>query len=248
MKRIITVIALGITFCNLAGQADQHQVNIESRFMTVNNDFMHELGIDFHAGLNLAHFTNTPKENRVPKPGIDVGVSVEAEPLGGFFIAPGISFTQDGEKYKTEDLITALTRNNIEVNILANPRIIVGDGISVGIAVQPAVYYNINQVGLRITEGEKEKNKIELGDNVNRTGALIRTGITTTIRTDVGDITIGGLYEAGLTKIYKEDDPGRKPSVFSISLIAKLFTRIENARNREELLIFLRPKIIETAE
>lgn len=249
MRKIISSLILSVAFLSIYSQSPTPQVNIEARFMEVNDNFMKELGINFQLGLNLAHQTNTSKDDRVPKPGVNIGVAVEAEPLGGLFVAPGISFFQNGNKYRGDDFTDATTRNNLELKLLVNPRIIVSDGpVSVGIVVEPAISYTLGEVNKTKINGEKDKTKVDFGDNDHRVEGIIRTGVSGTLRTDIGDLTISALYSFGLTNIHKGADPPIKNQVFSLNVIGKLFTNRENAKNRKELLIFITPKIIDSED
>ena len=247
MKRLFHFVAMFMAYCMVSGQAGSPQVIIEARFMEVNKNFMQELGVNFGASIDFAHMTNSPTENRVPKTGFNVGAGVEAEPLNGLHTGIGISIFQDGEKYKIDDVLNSLTRNNIEINLLVNPRIIIADSpIELGLVVQPAVAYTLNQVSRYESGGDKNKEKVEFEDNDRRVGASVKTGVSATLRTDIGDLSINGLCRFGLTNINKELDPPQKPLLFEIALIGKLFFKKDNAAKRDNLLIFLSPKIIKS--
>jgi len=248
MRNICITSILVLSFFALFSQPPAQQVVIEARFLEVNENWTRELGINFQAGLNLAHVTDTPKDHRTAKPGINLGVSVEAEPWGGIIIAPGMEFFQNGQKYKSDQDTWTTTMNNIGINLTINPRIVIGDSpVSIGLVVEPSVSYAVGGTNVQKSDGEKTKEKIEFGDNDRRFQVQTRTGISTTIRTDKGDVTISGLYSFGHTSIYKEGDP-YKNGVFSLNLFAKLFTRKENARNRNNLVILVKPTIIDPEE
>jgi type II secretory pathway component GspD/PulD (secretin) len=221
-------------------------VAIKAHFMEVNTDFMKELGIKFQAGMTLAHLTNTPKENRIPEPGFQVGASVEAEPLEGLYIAPGLSFFQDGQRYKNGDFLNSGTRNNIGLQLSVIPHITPTDGVELGIVVEPSFSYLMSEIQRYKDPMVNDRVKIELTDNVNRFAVQARTGVSATVHTDRGDLAIAGLYSFGLTNVEKDTDI--KSQFFSLSVIAKLFFRKEVAEERPNLIIFVKPELIQDKE
>lgn len=235
MKHGIACLLLLIASGAIA-QPDPSQITIETKFLTVENSFLADIGTSFST------FTNTTSSGAVVTPAVRAGVMTRRNNVG-FSILAGLG--QFGNVFRDLNLFTKTTITSI----LAEPKVTVY--LPIG-AVQPFISAgaraNVNVQQTFVTEFMGNRNKssgpLSNQDNVLLLGPTVSVG--TVIRTSRGDISIGASAIPGLTPLNKNGPPNVRPCLGELTMTAHLFRR--NQAQERERIIFVRPRIMDYNE
>lgn len=219
------------------GTAQVSQVQVQTKFLQVNERWTKEIGITFGAGLSIGRIGSQDQFGT----GIHAGIGVEIEPLNNLFISPMIqSFpfpSRNGDwNYRI---------NNVG---LSAPVVVAQDNhqVNLGIGVAPIITFALNEI--LTFNGDRQKH--ELGDNVNKLKAGVQLLPQVRLRTTSVDITIQGgatVMIGGLFKSHSGQSTNSVPMLGHIALIGKLFTNRKHQQSRTELIIFVTPQLADPA-
>jgi type II secretory pathway component HofQ len=87
-----------------------------------------------------------------------------------------------------------------------------------------------------------------LNDRDNKLFGGVIGGAGVTVRTDVVDITVQAQVSVGLTKLDKEATERQTPILAEIPLIIRFFRPKERQKDRDNLIILIKPTIVKEAE
>ncbi|MCP4121217.1 MAG: hypothetical protein GY751_05650 [Bacteroidetes bacterium] len=220
------------------------QVIIESRIVQARDNFERELGIEWGFGPVVSHMTGERGNGSAVGLTAFAGMDVLLNPRLSAFTH--VKFTQFGDKSKFGNSSYVYkvgafgVDGGIKLHLIPTPSSVVDPFIIVGADVAVNAFgrqkYKINDV--------KETEFFKLNNNDNRVFAGIRGGAGVTIRTDVVDLTAQFVVIGGLIPLVKEQSDRSVPLLFEIPVIGRLFRSKEKQRNRDEVIIFITPRII----
>jgi len=141
------------------------------------------------------------------------------------------SVTEYGNSER-EKITATTTPQSVSVGLVMSITPQVGRDGAIILAVRPTI---------SSISGFKDDPNPSLGSIPNRVPQIRTREMESVLRLADGEIAVlGGLMEDKL-----DTDTGRVPLIGSIPLLGELFTRRENSTRRTELVIFLRPRLIQ---
>ena len=255
--------------------APQPQVEIEARIVRTTKDFARELGIQWGFGGTAApELGNTtplafPNSIRaggaagaINQQGADFARVTLGAVNGAFTIDAALSALETDGKVQVLLKPRVVTQNNIKATITRGEEIPYttltaapagGDGFSIiqqvpqvtfkTAALTLAVLPRISASGTVILEVDVDngsRGTVQPNGNVSVNTQRVQT---TVLVADQGTTVIGGIYETLETKT--ED---RTPGLSRVPFIGNLFKRQQQSSNEGELLVFITPRILKSAE
>jgi type IV pilus assembly protein PilQ len=275
---IITDLQAGIdrsTALLLDLDAPQPQVEIEARIVRTTKDFAKELGIQWGFGAAAAPelgnttpfaFPNTVRAGgsagSVNQTGADFGKISLGALNGAFGIDASLSALETEGKVQVLLKPRVVTQNNIKATITRGEEIPYttltavpsgGDGFSI-IQQVPQVSFKIaaltlavlprisasGTVILEVDVDNGSRGTIQANGNISVNTQRVQT---TVLVKDQGTTVIGGIYETLETRIQD-----RTPGLSRVPFIGNFFKRNQNTSNEGELLVFITPRILKSAE
>lgn len=241
------------------------QVSIESRIVTVDKDFSHDLGI--HWDISKANTGDTnPLQNATPLlPFVDrLNLDLAALPMGATPASVGIALARLGEGILLDLELSALESES-RGEVIASPRLITANQqaatIESGTEIPyqeatasgaTAVSFKKAVLSLSVTPQITPDNKIMMMLKINQDRpGVVTNGVpainTKQIQTNVlvnngQTIVLGGIYQQD-----KKNVLSRVPFLGDLPLVGSLFRSTKVSMRNEELLIFITPKIITNA-
>jgi len=241
------------------------QVSIESRIVTVDKDFSHDLGI--HWDISKANTGDTnPLQNATPLlPFVDrLNLDLAALPMGATPASVGIALARLGEGILLDLELSALESES-RGEVIASPRLITANQqaatIESGTEIPyqeatasgaTAVSFKKAVLSLSVTPQITPDNKIMMMLKINQDRpGVVTNGVpainTKQIQTNVlvnngQTIVLGGIYQQD-----KKNVLSRVPFLGDLPLVGSLFRSTKVSVRNEELLIFITPKIITNA-
>jgi len=250
------VCSLFLIFCLfplsvLASDPPTPQVNIESKFVEVRNDFEKEIGFEWGMGPVVSHMTGGTGSGNVVGLTAFAGVDALIHPLISVF--GHAKFTQFGEKVESPywqskfKIGSFVVDGGVKIHLTPTPSRVVDPFVIVG------VDFGVNAFGHQTYKnGDQKDGEFLKLDKIpefdNRVFAGIRGGAGVTIRTDVMDLTAQVVVIGGLTKGIKEDTERSVPLLFEIPIIGRLFFDRNKQKDRPQLIHFITPHIIDGEE
>jgi len=254
--------------------APQPQVEIEARIVRTTKDFAKELGIQWgfngKAAPELSNttplaFPNTIRSNGTAG-GIDTAKDFAKISLGAlngaFGIDAALSALETDGKVQVLLKPRVVTQNNIKATITRGEEIPYttltaapsgGDGVQIiqqvpqvsfkTAALTLAVLPRISATGTVILEIDVDngsRGTVQANGNISVNTQRVQT---TVLVKDQGTTVIGGIYETLETR--QQD---RTPGLSKVPFIGNLFKRSSSASNEGELLVFITPRILKSAE
>ncbi len=255
--------------------APQPQVEIEARIVRTTKDFARELGIQWGFGATAApELGNTtpfafPNSIRaggsagtVNQQGADFGRIALGSLNGAFGIDASLSALESDGKVQVLLKPRVVTQNNIKATITRGEEIPYttltatpggGDGFQI-IQQVPQVSFKIAALTLAVLPRISASGTVILEvdvDNGSRGTVQANGNIsvntqrvqTTVLVKDQGTTVIGGIYETLETR-----GQDRTPGLSRVPFIGNLFKRNQQTSNEGELLVFITPRILKSAE
>ena len=255
--------------------APQPQVEIEARIVRTTKDFAKELGIQWGFGAAAAPelgnttpfaFPNTIRAGgtagTVNQQGADFGKISLGALNGAFNIDASLSALETDGKVQVLLKPRVVTQNNIKATITRGEEIPYttltavpsgGDGFSI-IQQVPQVSFKIAALTLAVLPRISASGTVILEvdvDNGSRGTVQANGNIsvntqrvqTTVLVKDQGTTVIGGIYETLETRIQD-----RTPGLSRVPFIGSFFKRNTQTSNEGELLVFITPRILKSAE
>jgi type IV pilus assembly protein PilQ len=255
--------------------APQPQVEIEARIVRTTKDFAKELGIQWGFGAAAAPelgnttpfaFPNTIRAGgsagTVNQQGADFGKITLGALNGALTIDAALSALETDGKVQVLLKPRVVTQNNIKATITRGEEIPYttltaapsgGDGINIvqqvpqvsfkTAALTLAVLPRISASGTVILEVDVDngsRGTVQANGNVSVNTQRVQT---TVLVKDQGTTVIGGIYETLETRIQD-----RTPGLSRVPFIGNLFKRNQQSSNEGELLVFITPRILKSAE
>jgi type IV pilus assembly protein PilQ len=255
--------------------APQPQVEIEARIVRTTKDFAKELGIQWGFGATAApELGNTtpfafPNSIRaggaagsVNQQGADFGKISLGALNGAFSIDASLSALETDGKVQVLLKPRVVTQNNIKATITRGEEIPYttltavpsgGDGINIVqqvpqvsfkiAALTLAVLPRISASGTVILEVDVDngsRGTVQANGNISVNTQRVQT---TVLVKDQGTTVIGGIYETLETRIQD-----RTPGLSRVPFIGSFFKRNTQTSNEGELLVFITPRILKSAE
>lgn len=241
------------------------QVSIESRIVTVDKDFSHDLGI--HWDISKANIEdNNPRQNTTPLfPFVDrLNLDLSALPMGASPASVGVALARLGEGILLDLELSALESES-RGEVIASPRLITANQqaatIESGTEIPyqeatasgaTAVSFKKAVLSLSVTPQITPDNKIMMMLKINQDRpGVVTNGVpainTKQIQTNVlvnngQTIVLGGIYQQD-----KKNVLSRVPFLGDLPFVGSLFRSTKVSVRNEELLIFITPKIITNA-
>jgi len=255
--------------------APQPQVEIEARIVRTTKDFAKELGIQWGFGAAAAPelgnttpfaFPNTIRAGgtagTVNQAGADFGKISLGALNGAFGIDASLSALETDGKVQVLLKPRVVTQNNIKATITRGEEIPYttltavpsgGDGFSIVqqvpqvsfkvAALTLAVLPRISASGTVILEVDVDngsRGTVQANGNISVNTQRVQT---TVLVKDQGTTVIGGIYETLETRIQD-----RTPGLSRVPFIGNFFKRTTSGSNEGELLVFITPRILKSAE
>ncbi len=255
--------------------APQPQVEIEARIVRTTKDFAKELGIQWGFGAAAAPelgnttpfaFPNTIRAGgtagTVNQGGADFGKISLGALNGAFSIDASLSALETEGKVQVLLKPRVVTQNNIKATITRGEEIPYttltavpsgGDGFSIVqqvpqvsfkiAALTLAVLPRISASGTVILEVDVDngsRGTVQANGNISVNTQRVQT---TVLVKDQGTTVIGGIYETLETRIQE-----RTPGLSRVPFIGNFFKRNTSTSNEGELLVFITPRILKSAE
>ncbi|MEO5824150.1 MAG: type IV pilus secretin PilQ [Vicinamibacteraceae bacterium] len=255
--------------------APQPQVEIEARIVRTTKDFAKELGIQWGFGGAAAPelgnttpfaFPNTIRAGgsagTTNQQGADFGKISLGALNGAFSIDAALSALETDGKVQVLLKPRVVTQNNIKATITRGEEIPYttlsaapsgGDGFQI-IQQVPQVSFKIAALTLAVLPRISASGTVILEvdvDNGSRGTVQANGNIsvntqrvqTTVLVKDQGTTVIGGIYETLETRIQD-----RTPGLSRVPFIGNFFKRNQQSSNEGELLVFITPRILKSAE
>ena len=255
--------------------APQAQVEIEARIVRTTKDFAKELGIQWgFGGAAAPELGNTtpfafPNSVRalgqagsVNLQGADFGKISLGALNGAFSIDASLSALETEGKVQVLLKPRVVTQNNIKATITRGEEIPYttltaipqgGDGVNIvqqvpqvsfkTAALTLAVLPRISASGTVILEVDVDngsRGTVQANGNISVNTQRVQT---TVLVKDQGTTVIGGIYETLETRTQD-----RTPGLSRVPFIGNFFKRNESSSNEGELLVFITPRILKSAE
>jgi len=237
------------------------QVMIEARIVEAKVEFAKELGVKWGSGsgFKMGNKGGTPRWTANPRPGgsfVDLGVNGPD--------SSGIGFGYVGSNFNLDLELSAMqTSGNGEV--ISQPKVMTANQqtakISKGIEIPyreessgggATVSFKEAAMSLEVTPQITPDNKIIMEVKVNKDspGAVLSSGggepsvdkneVTANVLVGDGEtVVIGGIFESKKTK-----DVSKVPFLGDLPFVGSLFRRDSSNESKEELLVFITPRIV----
>lgn len=232
------------------------QVLIEARIVVANRSFSQELGVSMSAS-DLAAFESPSGTNYLVNSGFTISL-----PIGG--AAGTLTTSIIGDTFSLDLALTALETEN-RGEIISSPRVITTDGqtavieqgqeipytTQVGEGEDPSTQFKEVVLNLtvtpHITPNEHVLLQMDLtqdtvaGFSVEGEPIINTRSVQTQVLVDNGDtVVLGGIYQTKRTK-----SESQVPVLGELPLIGALFSSTTTQHEKQELLIFITPTILQ---
>lgn len=244
VRRLITKLDVAVS-----------QVMIDARLVVASNDFAHELGVAW-TGSRQSSDSAPEGKTRLDRLGVGLGLTAPTTTLA--FQLLNSDFLLDLE-------LSALQSDG-RGEVISSPRVITQDGhpatikqgieipytpTSGGVGVAATVSFKKAELSLEVTPKIAPNNMIDMildvkKDTVNTTSlgsnpAINTNSVSTKVLVDNGEtVVLGGVYEQT-----KNNTVSKVPLLGDIPIIGRAFRKDTNSINKNELLIFVTPRIVD---
>ncbi|MGH8564040.1 MAG: type IV pilus secretin PilQ [Gammaproteobacteria bacterium] len=249
------------------------QVLIESRIVIANQDFSRELGVKFgyskNSGLSTDNFGVVVGGTQPGDTDFGAGTAFTTDDLENFIVdlpaatpagAIGLAVGKIGSYLLQLELSALQAEGRGEV--VSSPRVITTDqkeavieqGTEIPYVSQTSsgatdIEFKKAVLSLRVTPHITPDNRINMSIQVNKDAvgqvfnnvpSIDTRNVTTEVLVDNGEtVVLGGIYEQT-----NRNDVRRVPFFGELPYFGTLFRNTLNARNKDELLIFVTPKVM----
>lgn len=249
MKYLPVILLPLVLVSQVFGQGRERQVNIEANIVEVTQDFESELGFEFGAGPSISHFTNIANPSQINVVGYNVfgGIDYYANPILGIFSHLNITQFGNGFEFAGGSNVQKFTNIGIDAGIKVHvvPRVSKVNGF---ILANFDAGATTGGVVISRQNGDKDKDRFSLSGN-DRKGYLgLGGGAGITVRTNVLDFSVQGSVTVGLLEVFKDNNsntPRSVPVLAEIPVIVRFFGSKQKQQDRSNLLILIRPEIID---
>ncbi|MGQ0593969.1 MAG: type IV pilus secretin PilQ [Gammaproteobacteria bacterium] len=262
MRKVITTLDVPV-----------RQVLIESRIVIANQDFSRELGVKFgyskNSGLSTDNFGVVVGGTQPGDTDFGAGTAFTTDDLENFIVdlpaatpagAIGLAVGKIGSYLLQLELSALQAEGRGEV--VSSPRVITTDqkeavieqGTDIPYVSQTSsgatdIEFKKAVLSLRVTPHITPDNRINMSIQVNKDAvgqifnnvpSIDTRNVTTEVLVDNGEtVVLGGIYEHA-----NRNDVRRVPFFGELPYFGTLFRNTLNARNKDELLIFVTPKVM----
>ncbi len=262
MRKVITTLDVPV-----------RQVLIESRIVIANQDFSRELGVKFgyskNSGLSTDNFGVVVGGTQPGDTDFGAGTAFTTDDLENFIVdlpaatpagAIGLAVGKIGSYLLQLELSALQAEGRGEV--VSSPRVITTDqkeavieqGTDIPYASQTSsgatdIEFRKAVLSLRVTPHITPDDRINMSIQVNKDAvgqifagvpSIDTRNVTTEVLVDNGEtVVLGGIYEHA-----NRNDVRRVPFFGELPYFGTLFRNTANARNKDELLIFVTPKVL----
>ncbi|MDQ3581205.1 MAG: type IV pilus secretin PilQ [Pseudomonadota bacterium] len=262
MRKVITTLDVPV-----------RQVLIESRIVIANQDFSRELGVKFgyskNSGLSTDNFGVVVGGTQPGDTDFGAGTAFTTDDLENFIVdlpaatpagAIGLAVGKIGSYLLQLELSALQAEGRGEV--VSSPRVITTDqkeavieqGSEIPYVSQTSsgatdIEFKKAVLSLRVTPHITPDNRINMSIQVNKDAvgqvfnnvpSIDTRNVTTEVLVDNGEtVVLGGIYEHS-----NRNDVRRVPFFGELPYFGTLFRNTANSRNKDELLIFVTPKVM----